>query len=413
MNEQILTGLLNESQNKALSNRFDVERSIRGIWGPPGTGKTHVAAIEATKALIEYNQRILICAYQNSTVDNTLRFIIKQLIFNGWDPNAIQKTIKRTGNISRISDDMNPYFSRNSGELALAKIVGTTLHSSFSPLPRRLLQPDTFDRIIMDESGQVTPEQAWIPLPLLSNSKEATITIYGDDVQLSPISPDLFPEKGVLRSLRTTNLSSVDMLNTSYRLNSPGIEMTSETFYFGNLRAPSHVKSRRLSLNKTSNGYLGDAISPDNPLAYVGVDCVEEPDGLSFDNYQQAMVISDLCHEFIRCGVSPSQICVMSAYRAHVRSISAALEGTGIECSTVHRMLGGENDVIVLATTRSNSSRDLGFISQPELLNVATSRQLRKLVIVGDNGETFSEGCKVSKKIYDFINKHGTYIRLK
>lgn len=412
MNEQVLTGLLNDSQNKALNNRFDVERSVRGIWGPPGTGKTHVAAIEATKALIEYNQRILICAYQNSTVDNTLRFIINHLIFNGWDHNTIRRTIKRTGNISRIGVDINPYFSRNSGELAQAKIVGTTLHSSFSPLPRRLLQPDTFDRIIMDESGQVTPEQAWIPLPLLTNSKNATITIYGDDVQLSPISPDLIPEKGVLRSLRSGNVSSIDMLNTSYRLNSPGIEMTSETFYFGNLNAPQHVRSRRLLLKKSSSGCMKDAISPDSALAYVGVDCVEEQDGLSFDNYQQAMVISDLCHEFIRCGASPSQICVMAAYRAHVRSISAALEGTGIECSTVHRMLGGENDVIILATTRSNKSNDLGFISQPELLNVATSRQLRKLVIVGDNGETFSEGCRVSKKIYDFINRHGCSVAL-
>ncbi len=412
MTEQVLTAMLNESQKKALTGRFDVERSIRGIWGPPGTGKTFVAAIEATKALIEYHQRILICAYQNSTVDNTLRFIIKQLVEHGWDPKMIEQTIKRTGNISRISDDIRPYFSRNSSELATAKIVGTTLHSSFSPLPRRLLQPDTFNRIIMDESGQITPEQSWIPLPLLTNGPDATITIYGDDVQLSPISPDLVPEKGVLRSLRTANNSSVDMLNTTYRLNSPGIEMTSETFYFGNLHAPTDVKNRRLSMNKTSDGYLREAISPDNPLAYIGVDCIEEPDGLSFDNYQQAMVISDLCQEFIRCGINPSQICVMAAYRAHVRSISAALEGTGIECSTVHRMLGGENDIIVLASTRSNASRDLGFISQPELLNVATSRQLRKLVIVGDNRETFSEGCKVSKKIYDFINKHGTYIRL-
>jgi superfamily I DNA and/or RNA helicase len=54
-------------------------------------------------------------------------------------------------------------------------------------------------------------------------------------------------------------------------------------------------------------------------------------------------------------------------------------------------MLGTENDTIMLASTRSNFSRELGFMTQPELLNVATSRQLMKLIIVDDSGETFPE----------------------
>ena len=37
----------------------------------------------------------------------------------------------------------------------------------------------SFDGIIMDESGEVTPEQTWIPLPLLSNRDNARITAYG------------------------------------------------------------------------------------------------------------------------------------------------------------------------------------------------------------------------------------------
>jgi hypothetical protein len=48
------------------------------------------------------------------------------------------------------------------------------------------------DRIILDDSAQITPEQAWILLPLLSNRND------DEDLQLSPISPDLMLEKGVL-----------------------------------------------------------------------------------------------------------------------------------------------------------------------------------------------------------------------
>jgi superfamily I DNA and/or RNA helicase len=73
-------------------------------------------------------------------------------------------------------------------------------------------------------------------------------------------------------------------------------------------------------------------------------------------------------------------------------------------------MLGGENDIIIFATTRSNHSKELGFMIQPELLNVATSRQLMKLIIVGDVGETFAEGCDVSRKMYDFISSKGSLV---
>jgi len=41
------------------------------------------------------------------------------------------------------------------------------------------------------------------------------------------------------------------------------------------------------------------------------------------------------------------------------------------------------------------------------MLNVATSRQLMKLIIVGDDGETFSEGSNALRKIYDFVVPNG------
>ena len=98
-------------------------------------------------------------------------------------------------------------------------------------------------------------------------------------------------------------------------------------------------------------------------------------------------------------------------YRPHVRTINSVHDGTGVGCTIVHRMLGAENDIVILATTRSNSARDLGFMNQPELLNVATSRQLMKTV--GDAAETFAEGCKTSGEIYDFVASRGFFFNNK
>jgi superfamily I DNA and/or RNA helicase len=87
-----------------------------------------------------------------------------------------------------------------------------------------------------------------------------------------------------------------------------------------------------------------------------------------------------------------------------------SIDGTGVQCRTVHKMLGGENDIIIFATTRSNSTKDLGLLMQPEILNAAKSRQLRKLIIVGDAGETFSVGSRTSRRIFDFIASQGSSI---
>jgi superfamily I DNA and/or RNA helicase len=184
--------------------------------------------------------------------------------------------------------------------------------------------------------------------------------------------------------------------------------MTSKVFYFGELHAPQKVRDRRLVLNGTScSGQFREVITPENTLVYVGVNGKESEEGLSYDNHKQAMVISDICHEFLRHGVTPSRISVMAAYRPHVGTTNSVLEGTGVRCTTIHKMLGAENDIVILATTRSNTSRDLGFMNQPELLNVATSRQLMKLIIVGDASNTFASGCKTSGRIYDFVASHG------
>jgi superfamily I DNA and/or RNA helicase len=257
------------------------------------------------------------------------------------------------------------------------------------------------------------------------DNSAVAVTLYGGDIQLTPISPSLDPETSILRSLRTKNSRLVRMLDTTYRLNYPEVQMTSDIFYQGNLQAPQEVMDRRLVVNDGNDSSSGgsslhclpsqklrEAINPENPLAYIGVSGNEIEHGLSYDNYAQAMTVSDLCTEFISLGIYPSRISVIAPYNPHVKTIRTLLNGTGIVCNTVHKMLGAENDIVIFATTRSNPSRDLGFIIQPELLNVATSRQLMKLVIVGDAKETFSEGSDTSKKIYDFIESKDSMIIL-
>jgi DNA polymerase III delta prime subunit len=412
------TPQLNQSQLQALSNRLFNQRFLPGgVWGPPGTGKTTTASHEAVVATTQLGERVLVTAFQNSTVDLTLRYILSLLNSRfHFHKDQLLRMVCRTGTLGKVAADIQPYHTNNHHRLDQAQIVGVTLHSSYVKTGHRVLDPKSFDRILMDESGQVTPEQAFIPLRLVRDTTNATITAYGDDLQLTPISPDFVPEWSVLRNLRIGNSNAVNMLNMTQRLNYPSVRMTSELFYNGRLDAPDDVKERRLELSKEPTaavvGPIREAIEPDNPLVYIGVRGGEIEDGLSFDNHSQAMATGDLCLDLMRYGVPAESISVIASYRPHVRSINSVLEGLDIHCSTVHRMLGGENEVVIFATTRSNASRELGFVRQSEFLNVATSRQRRKLIIVGDASDTFAEGSNVSHRMYDFIASHGNLLML-
>ena len=172
--------MLNNSQITALNDRLSTNRqAVGGIWGPPGTGKTFVGVEEAVESVIKNDERVLIRAYENSTVDQLIRNSTKLLQRRyGWSQDVIARSVRRTGFIARAAPDLYPYCTRNRHELSIARIVGTTLHSSYMTTGRMILQEESFDRIIMDESGQVTLQQAWIPLRLLRNSDNVAMSVY-------------------------------------------------------------------------------------------------------------------------------------------------------------------------------------------------------------------------------------------
>ena len=105
-----------------------------------------VAANEATLAVIENDERVLVCAFENSTVDQTIRNIVRLLHSRyGWSQDVIARSVKRTGFIAKVATDLHPYTTRNGDEIATARIVGTTLHSSYVTTGRMILQEESFE----------------------------------------------------------------------------------------------------------------------------------------------------------------------------------------------------------------------------------------------------------------------------
>jgi hypothetical protein len=85
----------------------------------------------------------------------------------------------------------------------------------------------------------------------------------------------------------------------------------------------------------------------------------------------------------------PPKIDVLAFYKPQVNALQATLQKQGllvdgVDVTTVDAMQGREADVIILSCVRSGCKGTLGFIRNPNRLNVAISRAREKLYFVGN-----------------------------
>jgi superfamily I DNA and/or RNA helicase len=82
---------LNSEQKQAIEYAVGV-RDVYLIWGPPGTGKTTIVPEIVSNYIrlhLEGNQKILVCSYTNTAVDN----VVKKL----FDDERFRNSIVRFG----------------------------------------------------------------------------------------------------------------------------------------------------------------------------------------------------------------------------------------------------------------------------------------------------------------------------
>lgn len=80
---------------------------------------------------------------------------------------------------------------------------------------------------------------------------------------------------------------------------------------------------------------------------------------------------------------------IISPYRLQTNELKKAIGNRNIEADTVHKYQGREKDVIILTTVANEVSVN-DFVDDPNLINVAVSRAVDKLiVVVSDGGENW------------------------
>lgn len=276
-----------------------------------------------------------------------------------------------------------------------------------------------FDLSVIDESSQATIPSALIPI-----SKASRFVLAGDHKQLPPtiVSRKAKPlEKTLFEELIEKYPQKSSMLNIQYRMNPALMEFPNNEFYHGEIKAAESLNKislqdivSNLEISKLieKNDYIQfkevqrDLIDPQIPFIFLNTSKINErfekrvKDSTSLQNPLEADIISIVVNMFLKSGFSSENMGIISPYEDQRNLISSL---TNVEVKTVDGYQGREKDIILISTVRSNSKREIGFLSDMRRLNVALTRARRKMIMVGDvetlkTNKTYHRLIKDSKK---------------
>lgn len=448
---------LNQSQQEAVKHSL-LSSELALIHGPPGTGKTYTL-IEVIRQLVKLKKRVLVCGPSNISVDN----IVERLATTGVPlvrighparllPAVVNHSLDvliKTSSAGEIVKDIRTELDSNLSKMMKIKgkakrdlylenktlrkeyrqrekksvsdvlvgssVVLATLHGSGS----YSLQNEKFDVVIIDEASQALEAACWIPL---INAEK--VILAGDHLQLSPMiksapteSITTHPERTLFERLLHLHGNGIKkLLSVQYRMHDSICRFPSMALYDSLLVSGPDVGGRLLTDLKD----VQDTEDTRDPVIFIDTQGGEyhenidnEPSTKSMNesksNSREAELVVEHVNKLVEAGVREADIAVVTPYSAQVALLSSMLKDDcsfqAVEIGTVDGFQGREKEVVIVSLVRSNTTREIGFLSEKRRLNVAMTRPKRQLCVVGDS-ETVSHGGKFMKDWIEWLTEY-------
>jgi AAA domain/Protein kinase domain len=253
-----------------------------------------------------------------------------------------------------------------------------------------------FDLCIVDEASKAAATETLVPLV---NSRRWVLV--GDERQLPPFVERALNDKALLETHSLTREQVKETLfsiltdrlpepcrvrlTEQHRMHPVIGDLISECFYDGELSSAVPDGSRPMGSFSNRVLWLDTSTRPDRR---------ERRDGTSTVNQGEARVIVDFLDQLNFTAEQRSatvSVAVLTGYDKQRRAlVDALLPGEAgrshlrVRVETVDAYQGQEADIDVFSVTRSNESKELGFLRSDERVNVALSRGRDQLIIVGD-----------------------------
>ncbi|KAM7484789.1 hypothetical protein LguiA_000798 [Lonicera macranthoides] len=297
----------------------------------------------------------------------------------------------------------------------MASLIFCTASNSYR---LRLVAMQPMKLLVIDEASQLKESESIIPLEL---SGIRHVILIGDECQLpAMVNSNVSEEAGFARSLfeRLSLLGHAKhLLNIQYRMHPLISFFPNAKFYEYRMIDAPMVKSESYTRRYLSGSMFG-------PYSFINVSGGREvfDDRNSRKNLVEVAVVLKIIQLLFKaCDAEESKrkigIMVVSPYSAQVAEIQYRL-GQKYEnhvCFTVKvRSIdgcqGGEEDIVIVSTVRSNRSGSIGFTSNPNRTNVALTRARHCLWILGNEKTLINSGsvwedlvldAKVRQCLYD------------
>jgi DNA replication ATP-dependent helicase Dna2 len=365
----------NARQAEAVGLAFGAEQ-VACIQGPPGTGKTRVLASIA-RLLVQRGERVLLTSHTHMAIHNAANKIHAL----GVPVVKISRDTQRKGldDVIACRPSLGAWAERPSN----GYVVGAT---PFATCNARLEHCE-FDTVIFDEASQVT-----VALALMAMRVGRRFVFIGDHKQLPPVVLSRSVLSGespsVFATLTSGQADHSVMLTETYRMNQWLTAWPSRTHYGGKLTAAGDNRERRLVL-RTVPPPLAAVFDP----LVTGVFIPTRDRSARTRNARDAELVGELCEAAVAGGLALDDIGIVTPYRAQgraVRSLLARRFGRAaagrVVADTVERMQGQERELIILSLATGDEvflGVVAGFLFQPERLNVAITRPISKLIVIG------------------------------
>jgi predicted RecB family nuclease len=357
-----------------------LQDSVFAIQGPPGSGKTYTGARMICE-LVKRGQKIGVTALSHKVIRNLLNAVVEAAHEKGVAGVRCMHRDKNGEESDAVAvakkDNDEALEALRSGK---ANVVGGT-----SWLWSCEAASETVDVLFIDEAGQMSLADV-----LAVSQAAKNLVLLGDPQQLERPLKGSHPdgaEKSALEHLlhgrKTIPADMGYLLPESWRLHPNVCKFTSEVFYEDKLSSHAIARSRVLQ----GHAWLNGAGLWFVPVQHEGNrnSCAEEVEVV-------AEIVKGLLKPSVKwiCGAGHSrglkeeEILIVAPYNAQVADLGARLPNMRI--GTVDKFQGQEAPVVIYSLTTSSpedAPRGMEFLYSLNRLNVATSRAMSNVILVG------------------------------
>lgn len=439
LSEDCFECALTDAQEMAVVNA--VERRCSLIRGPPGTGKTYVAAAIAAYAVAKLPQgsRVLATTQSNAAALNLHRRleefgvraarigmglrpseIVQQRLFahvRACDPEdadvlLLERAAARELRPSEQSRDRADSAAETAAVAVAANTSPSALHAAQFAVLQRLARMagvvvitcassgnrgllrnlGRFPLMLLDEAAQIVEPGPLVPLMLGCES----MVLVGDERQLPAtvldkaatrrgLGASLF-ERLVQCGLVSAEAGGFVQLDEQRRMHPSISEFPARRFYAGAIRDAGHVDSERPAIP----GFPWPAAGCQVCFVDCGGDARSgEQGGRSHSNQFEAKTLVRVLQRCLEAGTEGRCVAVITGYSAQQDVLKRMVKdlgplAAGVKVDTVDGFQGAERDLVLASTVRANATGDVGFLRDPRRVNVMLTRARRGLIVFGD-----------------------------